>query len=329
MSKNLRGILLAAVSASVKTLKNLQKIKMENNTVYDAIIIGGSSAGLSAGLALGRARRKVLIIDNGQPCNAQTPHSHNFFTQDGKTPAEIAAVARKQLERYSTVEFINDLVVQGARTAAGFIIGTVSEKTISAKKLLFATGIRDIFPAIPGFSACWGISIIHCPYCHGYEYSDEVTGILANGDVAFEFAKLISNWTKYLTLYTNGASTLTEEQKLSLEKHNIHIVETEIESISHVQGKIDSLVFKGGGRSELKALYARVKFEQPSPIPVELGCELNEQGYLQVDSWMKTSIPGIYAAGDNTTPMRSIANAVYSGGLAGVMINMDLINETF
>jgi thioredoxin reductase len=302
---------------------------MEHHTNYDVIIIGGSSAGLSAGMALGRARRKVLIIDSGKPCNAQTPQSHNFYTQDGKSPAEIAAIAREQLAKYTTVELLNDLAVQGTLIPSGFEISTATLKSFTAKKLLFASGIKDIFPAIPGFSACWGISIIHCPYCHGYEYSDEVTGILANGDIGFEFAKIISNWTNKLTLYTNGASTLTAEQEQSLKDHQIQIVQKEIDSVSHLAGMIDHIKFKDGCRSELKALYARLKFEQHSNIPSDLGCEINEQGYIQVDSMMKTNVPGIYAGGDNTTPMRSIANAVYNGGLAAAMINMELVAESF
>jgi thioredoxin reductase len=302
---------------------------MKDHTNYDVIIIGGSSAGLSAGMALGRARRKVLIIDSGRPCNAQTPHSHNFYTQDGKSPAEIAAIAREQLSKYTTVQLLNDLAVQGTKIPGGYEIGTASLHTFTAKKLLFASGIKDIFPAIPGFSACWGISIIHCPYCHGYEYNDEVTGILANGDIGFEFAKLISNWTNKLTLYTNGTSTLTAEQEESLKHHQIQIIQKEIDSVSHLAGMIEHIIFKDGSRSELKALYARLKFEQHSNIPSDLGCEINEQGYVQVDSMMKTNMPGIYAGGDNTTPMRSIANAVYNGGLAAAVINMELITEEF
>jgi thioredoxin reductase len=302
---------------------------MKDHTNYDVIIIGGSSAGLSAGMALGRARRKVLIIDSGRPCNAQTPHSHNFYTQDGKSPAEIAAIAREQLSKYTTVQLLNDLAVQGTKIPGGYEIGTASLNTFTAKKLLFASGIKDIFPAIPGFSACWGISIIHCPYCHGYEYNDEVTGILANGDIGFEFAKLISNWTNKLTIYTNATSTLTAEQEESLKHHQIQIIQKEIDSVSHLAGMIEHIIFKDGSRSELKALYARLKFEQHSNIPSDLGCEINEQGYVQVDSMMKTNMPGIYAGGDNTTPMRSIANAVYNGGLAAAVINMELITEEF
>ncbi|MCU0337011.1 MAG: NAD(P)/FAD-dependent oxidoreductase, partial [Sediminibacterium sp.] len=170
----------------------------------DVIIIGGSYAGLSAGMALGRALRNVLIIDSGKPCNIQTPHSHNFLTQDGKTPKEIANLAKRQVEEYKTVKFFDGLAIKGKKIENGFEIEAENGNIFSAKKLIFATGVKDIMPKIKGFSECWGISIIHCPYCHGYEYSKDKTGVLANGETAFEIGKLISNWTKDLTIFTNG-----------------------------------------------------------------------------------------------------------------------------
>ncbi|HEX2627711.1 MAG TPA: FAD-dependent oxidoreductase, partial [Chitinophagaceae bacterium] len=135
---------------------------------FDVIIIGGSYSGLAAALALGRALKKVLVIDSGQPCNSPTPHSHNFITQDGKTPKEISTLARKQVEKYNTVKFIEGLAISGTKTVTGFEIQTDSTKIFEAKKLIFATGIKDIMPSIKGHAECWGISIIHCPYCHGY-----------------------------------------------------------------------------------------------------------------------------------------------------------------
>src|SRR5690606_19368783 len=146
------------------------------------IIIGGSYAGLSAAMALGRSLRKVLIIDAGKPCNRQTPHSHNFITQDGKTPAEISSIARAQVAQYETVTFLSGFAVEGKKTNSGFEIKTEKGEIFESKKLILATGVKDIMSEIPGFAECWGISVIHCPYCHGYEVRNEKTGILANGD---------------------------------------------------------------------------------------------------------------------------------------------------
>lgn len=296
---------------------------------YDVIIIGGSYSGLSAGMALGRSLRNVLIIDSGSPCNRQTPHSHNFITQDGSRPAVIAAVAREQVEKYDTVRFAEDLVTEGRRSDNGFAIGTASGKEYKAKKLIFATGIRDFMPNIEGFAECWGISVIHCPYCHGYEVHHKKTGILGNGDYGFEFSRMISHWTDDLTLYTNGPSTLTVEQTAALLDHNINIVETEISGLDHSQGYVKSVAFKDGSASAIEALYARTEFEQHCPVPQDLGCEIADSGHLKVDVMQKTTVPGIYACGDNASPMRSVSNAVAAGTMAGAALNKELIEEEF
>src|SRR3954454_530441 len=192
---------------------------------FDVIIVGGSYAGLAAGMALGRALRNVLIIDGGNPCNKQTPRSHNFLTNDGKSPKEIARLAKQQVRKYETIGFLNALVTASIRTETGFQIQIQSSDTFSAKKVVFATGIKDIMPGIPGFAECWGISVLHCPYCHGYEVRHQRTGILGNGEYGYEFSKVISNWAKDLTLFTNGASTLTTGQSEKLERNHIRIVE--------------------------------------------------------------------------------------------------------
>lgn len=302
---------------------------MKDTNQFEIIIIGGSYAGLSAALALGRSLRKVLVIDSGKPCNRQTPHSHNFLTQDGKTPKEIATVGREQIANYKTVEFYQGLAVEGVKTAHGFAITTHENKTFVAKKLIFATGVRDIMPDIDGFAECWGISVIHCPYCHGYEVRNEKTAILGNGDYGFEFSQLIHNWTKSLTLFTNGKSTLTNEQSSLLQKKDIEIYEGEIDRFEHLNGKLEHIVFKDGCEMSLKAIYARVPFVQNSDIPTKLGCELTDDGLLQIDSFQRTSVDGIYACGDSTIWMRSVANAVATGANAGAFLNKDLIKEAF
>lgn len=302
---------------------------MTDHKKFEVIIIGGSFAGLSAAMALGRSLRSVLIIDSGLPSNRQAPHAHNFITQDGEKPGEIAAKAKEQVLKYKTVQFLNGLAVSGKKTATGFEIVTQTEDKFTAKKLIFATGVKDIIPKIKGFAACWGNSVIPCPYCHGYEYRNEKTGILANGDMAFEMGKTIDNWTKDLTIFTNGKSTLSEEQAKRLKKHNIKIVESEIDHVAHKNGQIERIVFKDNSSEALKALYALPEFEQHCEIPQELGCELTEQNFIKTDPFHKTTIPGIFACGDNSGRMRSIANAVAIGGMAGVVVNMELIEEAF
>lgn len=296
---------------------------------FDVIIVGGSYSGLAAGMALGRALRQVLIIDSGKPCNRQTPYSHNFITQDGKTPAEIAKLARQQVERYDTVRFFNGLAIKGTKTENNFKILVTSGETFSAKKLIFATGIKDIMADVDGYAECWGISVLHCPYCHGYEVRNEKTGILGNGEYGFEFSNLISNWTKDLTLFTNGKSSLTAEQTAKMEKHNIKIVEKEIAKLAHSNGYLQNIIFKDGSTSSVKAIYARSPFEQHCTIPETLGCELTDQGYIKIDPFQKTTVHGIFASGDNVSRMRTVANAVAMGTTAGMMSNKEIIEEEF
>lgn len=302
---------------------------MTTQTNFDVLIIGGSYAGLSAAMALGRSLRKVLIIDSGKPCNRQTPHSHNFITHDGETPQEIARKAREQVLKYDTVEFLQATATRGIVTKNGFEIETSDGGRFASRKLLFATGISDQMPAIPGFAACWGISVLHCPYCHGYEVKHSTMGVLANGAMGFELSRLIHHWSRQLTLFTNGKSTLTPEQTQKIASHQITVVEKEIAAIEHNQGYIDHIVFKDGQTKQIAALFARVDFTQHSPLPQQLGCVLTEQGYISVDDLQRTSLPGMYAAGDNTTPFRSVSAAVAAGGKAGAAINRELIEEEF
>src|SRR5690606_37913005 len=201
--------------------------------------------------------RNVLIIDSGNPCNKQTPYSHNFLTNDGKPPNEIASLAKQQVSMYGSVSFVEGSATAGINTSNGFEIQIQTGETFKSRKLVFATGIKDIMPGIPGFSESWGISVLHCPYCHGYEVRHQNTGILANGDAGFELSSLIANWTTELTLYTNGKSTLTEGQKEKLDKHHINIVEAEISSLENKNGYIQYVTFKNGNKAQVKAMYAR------------------------------------------------------------------------
>jgi thioredoxin reductase len=302
---------------------------MKNKTLYDAIIVGGSYSGLAAAMALGRALKQVLIIDSGKPCNAQTPHSHNFLTQDGNTPEGIAAVARLQVAHYKNVKFFKGLATTGRKMDDGFEIGLASGEVFRAGKLIFATGIRDLMPAIEGFAECWGISVIHCPYCHGYEVRGLRTGILANGEQAFDVARLISNWTKDLTVFTNGKTSLSDEQSLALQLHQITITEKEIQKLEHNNGHINTIFFKDGTKFTLSALYAPRPFEPQCRILETLGCDLTEDGYIKTNALQETSVPGIYACGDNSTRMRTVANAVAMGTAAGMSASKKIIFDQF
>ncbi|GAB2943810.1 NAD(P)/FAD-dependent oxidoreductase [Hymenobacter coalescens] len=296
---------------------------------YDVLIIGGSYAGLSAALTLGRSRRRVLVLDAGQPCNRQSPHSHGFLTRDGVPPAELAALARAQLGAYPTVELRPATATQATALADGFSVETAGGEAFQGRRLLLATGLRDELPPVPGFAECWGISVLHCPYCHGYEVRDQPLGVLGNGDVGFEFARLIHHWSPNLRLFTNGPATFTAEQAARLTAHGITVVEDPIRALEHAAGQLQHLHLAGGARLPLRALFARVPFAQASDIVTQLGAELTETGLLRCDEAGRTSVPGLYAAGDNASPLRQLAAAVAKGAFAAAMLNHELIAADF
>lgn len=296
---------------------------------YEVIIIGGSYSGLSAAMALGRSLRKVLVIDSGKPCNEQTPHSHNFLTQDGKTPKEIVSLAKKQVEEYDTVNFYNGKAIDSKKTEDGFEITTENGEKFSSKKLIIATGITDEIPDIKGFKESWGISLIHCPYCHGYEYKGKKTGIIANGDKAVHISSLVKNLTENVTILTRGKANFSEEQFEKLKNNQIEIIETEISELKNENGNVKSLVFIDGKEIDFEAVYGAFPFQQHSDIPRQLGCEFTEFGHIKTDFMQKTNISGVFVCGDNSSMMRSVSNAVMTGNVAGAMVNMELVTDCF
>lgn len=297
------------------------------DSAYDIVIIGGSYAGLSAAMALGRALRNVLIIDSGLPCNRYTPQSHNFLTRDGSTPAALAAVALEQVLAYPTIRLCRELALKTEQYPEGFLTTTASGAEYRSRKLILATGIKDIMPELPGLADCWGISAIHCPYCHGYEYQGKPTAIMANGDNAYEMGKLLSNWTSKLYLLTNGPATLNEEQHIVLQQLGIEVIQQPVAQLQHRDGYLQEVVFDNASRLDVPVMYARLPFEQHSSIAADLGCQFTQQGHIQVDAMQLTTVAGVYACGDNSSGMRSVAQAVYAGSLAGAALNRELTEE--
>jgi thioredoxin reductase len=308
---------------------HLNFINMTNNDPnFEVIIIGGSVAGLSAAMSLARSGRKILIVDSSNPCNKKARQAHNVITLDGVSPLEIVRRAKEQLAVYPTVQFLSGEVVKAVKTVDDFELSLSSGAKLKAQKLVLATGVRDLLPDIPGFAEAWGVSIFHCPYCHGYEVFHKPLGVWANGENGFEFGKVIHNWSSQLTLYTNEKSTLTAEQAGKFAQHGIRIQEQELVSVEQQEGHIN-LVFKDGSKESVAGLFARVPFEQHSDLAVQLGCEMTDFGLIATDEFEKTTVHGVYAAGDNATMFRSISMAMAAGTKAGAVLNRELIHENF
>lgn len=302
---------------------------MIGKSEFEVVILGGSYAGLSAALALGRSKRKVLIVDSGKPCNISTPYSHNFLTQDGVEPQVIASQAKDQVLKYPTVSWMDGLAIELSKADKLFEISTLDHWKVLARRVIFATGLKDLLPEIPGFADCWGKTIIHCPYCHGYEVRGRKTGIMIRGAEALEMVRLIQHWAGDLTLFLNGDETLSEEDRRLMIEKDVNIVDQPIRKVIHDHGTIRSLELEDGKSVSIDALYARVATAQKSSLPEQSGCKLTESDHVEVDMFGKTTVEGIYAVGDCAHPMRSVATAVYSGNMAGAMLNKEMIEEDF
>ncbi|WP_431293953.1 NAD(P)/FAD-dependent oxidoreductase [Pedobacter sp. P26] len=296
---------------------------------FDVIIIGGSYAGLSAALTLGRSTRNVLVIDAGEPCNRQTPHSHNFLTHDGDRPAEISKVAKAEVLKYPTVKFLSAKADSAKPIEGGFRVGIEYGQHFTSRKILLATGLKDTLPGIKGLAACWAISAIHCPYCHGYEVKNEKVGLLMNGDHAFEMAKNIYLWNKDLSILTNGKSELNVEQAEKLKSKSIAILEEEIVELEQQNGQLENIVFKNGEKIAFKAIYVKPEIEQHVNFSEQLGFELTDLKTIKVNEQQQTTAMGVYAAGDCATLFRSLPIVTAAGTMAAVMINKELISEDF
>jgi len=219
-----------------------------------------------------------------------------------------------------------ETAVAATGTTGDFTLTTDTGQVVRARKLLFATGVRDHLPAQPGFAECWGISVIHCPYCHGYEYRQQPTGTLLNGDEALQHARLLRQWTTQLTIFTNGPATFSPEQWAQIAHAGISVEQTPVQALQHHAGYLTHVVLADGRLVDLAALYLRPGMSQHCLLPQGLGCAYSEAGYLQVDGMQQTSVPGIYAAGDATTPMRTLSMAVAGGTMAGVALNHELLS---
>ncbi len=298
-------------------------------TDFDVIIVGGSAAGLSAALVLGRSRRSVLVLDAGEPCNAPAPHSHNFLTNDGVPPAEILNRGRTELGKYETVVFKNDRVETARLAENGFRVETETGAAYASKKIILAMGVHPIFPAIEGLEACWGKSVIHCPYCHGYEFKDQPTALLLEQKNFLHYLSSLYNLSRNVVLLTNGPRDFSEKQLNVLKQYDLKVIKTPLKSLLHNKGDLEKIVFNNEQTLEVAALYAPLKVQYNNGLAYQLGCDLGAEGFVKRNGQMKTNVPGVLACGDVSGAARSVAVAVASGNLAGISANEALCSENF
>ena len=293
----------------------------------DVIIVGGSFAGLSAAMQLVRGRRNVVVIDANSPRNRFAKESHGVFCLDGKTPAEIRLTALSQLRSYPTFQLIEDTVSEVNQTEDGFSVLLRNGQSYHSRKLILTTGITDLLPDIPGVKEHWGKSVIHCPYCHGYELQDRALGVLATSELSFHQAAMIPDWGT-TTLFTQGQFKPEGEMRDYLLNRGVTIEDT---VVTHVLGDgedIHHVVLADGRKTPIKGLYVGPKIIVASPLISKLNLETIETPMgtiVKVNDFKESSMKGVFVAGDLSNPMQSGTFAVASGTMAGIAAHRSLI----
>ncbi|UCP11425.1 NAD(P)/FAD-dependent oxidoreductase [Pseudomonas sp. MM213] len=292
--------------------------------VYDVIIVGGSYSGISAGLQLARARRKVLVIDAGLRRNRFAHNSHGFLGQDGRDPGTIASEARAQLLAYPTVEWLSQPATQAKTGDGGFVITAANGEQFAARRLILATGVVDELPAIPGLSERWGQRVFHCPYCHGYELYGGPIGVLAASPVAIHQSLMLPDWGP-TTLFLNEVFEPDAEQLAKLARRGVAV---EREPVLSVGGEQADVTLASGRVIKLAGLFTQPLTRMGSPLAALLGCEF-EAGptgeFIKVDAMRETSVPGVFACGDAATAAGNVAVAVGDGARTGGAAHQSLI----
>jgi thioredoxin reductase len=291
--------------------------------MHDVIIVGGSYAGMAAALQLLRARRDVKVIDAGQRRNRFAGFSHGFLGQDGVGAAEIALTARRQLEAYPTLSWVDDRAVSVEGRKDDFTVATADGRHHGGRRVLFATGLEDQLPQISGLAERWGQAVFHCPYCHGYELDRGRIGVIATGPMSTHQAEIVSDWGP-VTFLTNGAVELDPPTQQVLEGRDISIETTPIERIDGVA----EVVLKGGRRLEFAGLFTAPFCVPSSGLAEEAGCALEETMMgiqIRTDEAKQTSVAGISACGDVARIPHSVTLAVADGAWAGAQIHRSLV----
>lgn len=291
--------------------------------LYDAIIVGGGPAGLSAALILGRCRRRVLVCDAGRPRNAASHALHGFLTRDGIRPAELPRIAREQLRRYG-VEYRRVTVRSAVCVAGGFRVIAGGGATLYARKLLLATGLVDRLPPLQGIRALYGRSVFHCPYCDAWEVRDQPLAVYGRGKPGAALAKSLQTWSRDVILCGDGDAELPRAHRAALARSGIRVYDQRIVRLEGTRGQLRRIVFADGDSVSRHALFFSTGYEQKSSFAARLGCEFTKKGVVRVRRFEATKIPGLYVAGDASEDVQLAIVAAAEGAKAGFAINKAL-----
>ena len=292
-------------------------------TEWDCVVVGGGAAGLSAALVLGRARRRTLVIDAGRQSNLPSHGIGGLLGHDGRPPAELYAAGRAELEKYPGVRVRSGEVTTGAADDAGFTLGLADGTRIHTRRVLLATGMDYVTPPIPGLADLWGRSAFHCPFCHGWEARDQPLAVLASGDRAVHMALMLRGWTDDVVVLTNGPAGFTADLPTD---------EREITRFVSEANELVAVEFADGDRLARRGVLVASTLRQRSDLPVQLGVAIAPPGPIAedavvVDAFHRTSVPGVFAAGDLSASMPQVAAAIAAGSLSAAAVVQSLLAD--
>ena len=292
---------------------------------FDVVVIGGGAAGLSAALVLSRARRKVLVVDSGTPRNAPARHMHGFLSRDGLPPGDLLAIGRDEVRGYGAVVLDGAVTELGRCGTSGFRVVLADGQRLSARRLLVATGLRDELPDIPGLRGRWARDVLHCAYCHGHEVRDRQLGVLGGSPEAVRYAQSVRQWSSDVIYFTPEGS-LTDAERSQLVARAIGIVEGTVGRVLVEDDLLCGVVMDDGRRVRRDALFVPPRFVPNNDLLVGLGCDIDETGWV-VNDGGRTSVPGVWVAGNVANPRAQVITAAGEGSAAAIAINADLVDE--
>ncbi|MBN7137472.1 thioredoxin reductase [Lysobacter enzymogenes] len=300
---------------------------MHDDLLLDAVVIGGSFAGLSAALQLARARRSVRILDAGRPRNRFADAAHGFFSRDGSDPRTLVAAAQAQLRRYPSARLIAAEAASARAVDGGFEVIAHDGSVLAARKLVLAFGVNDTLPPLPGLRERWGKSVLHCPYCHGYEFAGRRLGVLHSASFSAHQALLVADWGP-TTLYLNGAPMPDADAAAQLARRGVAIEPAPIVALSGEEQALSALRLADGREAAVDALFVASRVRFNSALAEQLGCAIEEGPmgpFVRTDDSRQTTVPGVYAAGDIARAMHNATWAAADGVTAGASAHQALV----
>ena len=299
---------------------------------YDVAIVGGGAAGLSAALVLGRARRRVVVIDAGRPRNAPAAHMQGFLSRDGMPPSELLATGRAEVTGYG-VEILDDAVGTVAPVATAdrsdpmFAVRLSTGAEVVARRLLVTTGVQDEIPDLPGVAERWGRDLLHCPYCHGWEVRDHALGVLGSIPGSVDHALLVRQWSDDVVFFAHTYD-LSAVERAQLDARGIRVVEGAVDRLVVVDDRLAGVELVDGTFVERAAVFVRPGIRpHPDGLLAGLGCATDDTGFVTTDATGRTSTPGVWAAGNVADPRAQVITAAGAGSAAAIAINADLVRN--